>query len=250
MGSTYVPFTQDQFEMLMFHMGFAPLDNATTPGLETTRELVYQRRIETRPDAPLIRQRKSDYALRIYSTIEAGRSRDVGTDAIRLVTVALSSGRTVAGRFEKRIHRTKGAFEKVRERAHDIFKYVLDPRHICPQCKQGLLVPRKKKGVKDAPVFYGCSNFPECKYSRDMEFSYSDLHPAKTQLPKPPKEPLAVWFCLGAKCVKGWRFVRDEAHPKPPVPHNGDCTLEPMAGWWLPNGKLSTEKEGVDHVVT
>lgn len=38
--------------------------------------------------------------------------------------------------------------------------------HICPKCGALLILRTAKKGIKLGQQFYGCSNYPKCRYIR------------------------------------------------------------------------------------
>ena len=42
---------------------------------------------------------------------------------------------------------------------------------ICPRCGGKLVVRTAKRGDNVGKQFYGCSNYPKCKYTRNIESS-------------------------------------------------------------------------------
>ena len=53
----------------------------------------------------------------------------------------------------------------MKERARELWRYVADGSHVCPDC-EGLLVKRTAKRTKKD--FLGCSAFPECKHTQNI----------------------------------------------------------------------------------
>ena len=39
---------------------------------------------------------------------------------------------------------------------------------VCPRCKSKLVLRTAKSGANAGKRFYGCSNFPKCRYTRDI----------------------------------------------------------------------------------
>lgn len=97
------------------------------------------------------------YNIRVFSTIQNGKSRKCGQDAIRVTLFDMEKNRPVA--VEKKVLRTQSALVNMKERARELWRYVRLGDNICPDCG-GLLVPRKGKYGE----FYGCSNFPACHH--------------------------------------------------------------------------------------
>ncbi len=44
-----------------------------------------------------------------------------------------------------------------------------DAALICPKCGSPLVLRKAKKGANAGNQFYGCSNFPHCRYIRSLE---------------------------------------------------------------------------------
>ena len=42
------------------------------------------------------------------------------------------------------------------------------PKRFCPKCKAELVIKIAKKGKNQGTKFYGCSNYPDCKYSENI----------------------------------------------------------------------------------
>lgn len=145
---SYVPVRRNIFEAEMTDMGFAHVD------VKGTLELVYERKIPN-----------SVYGVRILSTIDprSGVGRSVGTDAIRVTLWNYTKDRPV--KVEKRVNRTgteDGVLQRTRERAREVWGYAIN--NGC-KCGNGIMVNR---GGKNGD-FLGCSNFPECKNTAQIE---------------------------------------------------------------------------------
>jgi hypothetical protein len=93
------------------------------------------------------------YTLKLYTSISkyTDDSRDVGTDAIRLVVY--SDGNHFG---EGRVNRTQNWKENMRKRVmawDTLFK-------ACPQCGNALKAKKSRFGE-----FYGCVTYPACGYT-------------------------------------------------------------------------------------
>ena len=148
----YVAVTRDRFEAEMNDMGFTHIN---IPG---TAEMVFER------DIP-----KNDFAVRIYSTImpRTRLSRDVGKDAIRIQLFNKVKDRPI--KSEGRVNRTgteDGVMERTRQRARDAWAWATKAEHQCDSdgCG-GLMTKRTGKNGE----FLGCSNYPECKNTAQVQ---------------------------------------------------------------------------------
>ena len=105
------------------------------------------------------------YSIRIFSSIDrtTKKTRESGSDAIRVTLYDLKKDRPV--KVERRVNRTVNAFHNMKERARELWRYVADGSHVCPNC-EGLLVKRTAKRTKQD--FLGCSAFPECKHTQNI----------------------------------------------------------------------------------
>ena len=145
--------------------------------LDGTYELVFQRQVSSS------KGRTFPYAVRVYSSIAGGKSRDVGEDAIRVVLINLDSGypvkimgegrnnRSKKSKAGSRIYRTaptgipaekrvEALLERLRDRCRDYFYHiVMNP---CPKCGSALALRGGSNGD-----FYGCTNYPDCTHTQN-----------------------------------------------------------------------------------
>lgn len=156
-GSRYVPISETEMrDLLETQMGFEQIR------LDGTIELVFQRQVSSKSGKTF------PYAVRVYSSIAYGGSRECGEDAIRVVLVDLETGRAMKvlgegkGKAGKRIYRTKSAMTNLRERCRDYFRHVFS--HSCPKCGKVMAVRTGRNGK-----FLGCSNYPECDGTKQLE---------------------------------------------------------------------------------
>lgn len=158
MNARYVEISETEMTSMMEdEMGF---DQEFIPG---TTEIVWQRQVETKSGE------KFPYAIRVYSSIAYGTSRGCGEDAIRVVLMNLDTGRPIKlqptkGKAGKRIYRTKGAMPNLRTRCRELFAYVINPGHHCPDCDS--LMATRKGGYGE---FLGCTNYPDCRGTRKID---------------------------------------------------------------------------------
>jgi len=105
------------------------------------------------------------YSIRIFSSVDRNskKTRESGSDAIRVTLYDLKKDRPI--KVERRVNRTVNAFHNMKERARELWRYVADGSHVCPDC-EGLLVKRTAKRTKKD--FLGCSAFPECKHTQNI----------------------------------------------------------------------------------
>ena len=142
--SRYVSISYDKFKSLMDQMGFIEIN------LDGTFERVWKFEIAN-----------TNFDIRVYSTISVNddMSRDSGKDAIRCMIYDRSKDKIL--RLEKRVHRTMSALPNTRLRCRELFKHVRANKCICG----GVLVERKSKTNHS---FLGCSNYPICKNSKNI----------------------------------------------------------------------------------
>lgn len=109
MAGTFKPLDEHEFRTLMEQrMGFHQVT------LRGTSELAWERSIP-----------RTKYAVRIYSSIVSGITRDRGQDAIRVCLVDLTTNRVVRS---QRVNRTSQALRHMRERAGDMWRWCLEQR--------------------------------------------------------------------------------------------------------------------------
>lgn len=160
MTSRYVPFTREQATALLEQeMGFTLLNEPNC------WELVWGRDVVTKSGHAF------PYLIKVYSTVDmrTGRTRECGADAIRLVLFDKVTGFPVK-KAEKRVFRTKSAFDNIRARARELFAEVLKGPH-CPKC--GSLMVQREGGPRKRP-FLGCSHYApgrshHCNGTREIE---------------------------------------------------------------------------------
>ncbi len=105
------------------------------------------------------------YCLKIYSSIdrEDSVSRDSGTDAIRVVVANANTGEPIRLAFPI-VKRIKNWRKNIHRRMSEAIQS-LGIKTACPLCDSLLLL--RKRG-SDETVFLGCSEYPDCKGSRDL----------------------------------------------------------------------------------
>jgi hypothetical protein len=139
-------------------------------------ELVFQRQVVS------AKGREFPYAVRVYSSVIRGETRDVGEDAIRVVLMNTDTDRPVKimgeGRKNKdrkskagsRIYRTapRGIptenrvaelLGRLRDRCRDYFYHVVANQ--CPKCDSALALRQGPSGD-----FYGCTSYPDCRHTQ------------------------------------------------------------------------------------
>lgn len=123
---------------------------------DSTTEIVFGKRVD-QDNIPL--------SLRVYTGIsQRGESRDKGKDAIRVVLFGKFNDKIVMLGGSKRVHRVQNWQNNLKARIDGWLHYM--PKHKCPKCQSPLLVrENKQKKTK----FLACSNFPSCKYTRNVE---------------------------------------------------------------------------------
>lgn len=142
--SKFTDITQEQMEEFLSPLGFARVE------LDGTVELVYGKRID-RDGMPL--------TLRVYTGINpSGESREVGTDAIRVVLMGRNaSGQVVRLATSRRVHRVEGWRKNLTSRLATVSECEVGPK--C-ECGSPMVLRTARTTRKE---FYGCSNFPTCK---------------------------------------------------------------------------------------
>ena len=153
MAARYVPISEADMRAELADMGFEQVPNGKG-------ELTFQRQVK-----------ETHYAIRIYTTIVHGESRDCGEDAIRVLLINTKTDRPVKvldkettpkpdGSMPKagcKVLRTKSALTNMRERARDYWRHVAG--HPCPECGSVMAV-RTNRAARTK--FLGCTNYPDC----------------------------------------------------------------------------------------
>ena len=115
----------------------------------------------------LIYEAKSDdgvFTLRVYSSLDkrTGEAREKGADAIRTVVLHTESGRPVLK--EKRTNRIQTWEKNLKKKISNMASRQSDIE-ICSQCGNPMVIRTNKSGDK----FYGCSQYPECTYTKSIK---------------------------------------------------------------------------------
>lgn len=105
------------------------------------------------------------YCLKIYSSIwrDTDVTRDVGSDAIRIVVASAQTGKPVRPGFT-RIHRVQNWRNNLRARISEAVSS-LGVDMTCPACKSILFLKRNKQ--KEV-TFLGCSKYPKCRFTKNF----------------------------------------------------------------------------------
>lgn len=156
-GNKYVTITAEEFEEAIDELPYAFMLAADDDSARFTGENVYKAPIDSilAPD---------DLEIRIYSSIDKQtlESRDKGTDAIRTVVYSTEFNRVVGG--AKRTHRTPGWDRRVREKVEELMDRWNEAIRTCDECGAYMV---KRDGQYGE--FFGCLNYPECQYTRQIE---------------------------------------------------------------------------------
>lgn len=165
MNERFIPLDYNEVKALLeTEMGFEQIS------ISGTRELVWQRRVT-------IKDQPTHYAVRVYSTLEpTGQCRAVGSDAIRVCLVDLEgSDRAWVLDVEKKVLRTKSALVNLKDRARELYGYVLSKNHRCPNCNRLMVVKNYKRkpaqGKTISSYFFGCLGYhrqPQCKHATSI----------------------------------------------------------------------------------
>ena len=100
-------------------------------------------------------------AVLVRSSIEmTGHAASTGNDSIRLLLINTKTGQPLAKKVDAWTQRTYGWQDRMLEKINTLYEKGLTMVN-CPQCETGVLSQREGK----FGVFYGCSNYPRCKYS-------------------------------------------------------------------------------------
>ena len=109
----------------------------------------------------LIRVGEKHIGVLIRSSIKMdGYAATSGSDSIRLTLINTETGKPLAKKVDAWTQRTYGWDTRMEEKIKTLYKKGMDMVD-CPQCGKGTLSKREGK----YGVFYGCSNYPQCKYT-------------------------------------------------------------------------------------
>ena len=149
-GGRYTQISTDEFES--FLSDIAQWERVNGDGV--TKENVYA--------LPLPSDRVE---IRVFSTLQDGKARDCGNDAIRTVVWDKKHDTPIGGESKTlRIETWRSNLEpKIRDlyanwRRHDHGE--------CPSCGEGVMVERESE---DGWEFLGCSNYPSCQNMEDLD---------------------------------------------------------------------------------
>lgn len=155
---TYHNVTIEEIQALLQPQGFVRVDVSKFDPTNRTREIVFGKRVDQ--DGHIL-------TLRVYTGIEPdGNSRGVGEDAMR---VALWMRRSSDGKptelgGSKRVNRIQTWEKNLQERLNNWLDHM--PKESCPECGSPLVVKQNRKRKSS---FLGCSNYPNCSYTRNCE---------------------------------------------------------------------------------
>jgi hypothetical protein len=160
MAATYQVITEAEMDAYVGGLGFKQI---LIPG---TKEKVFAKRVDVHG---LV------LSMRIYSSIQHGKGRKVGGDAIKCELVWRVVPETapdvdeipfffVVGR-SVRVHRTQGWKANLAKRINDWYEMLGPP---CPGCGAPMLVREGTTGE-----FYGCSTYKEgwCRVTRPLTYN-------------------------------------------------------------------------------
>ncbi len=149
--ANYVNISKQEMDDFLSPQGFVQLDPATMPNV---KEIIFAKRID---------KDGLQLSLRIYTGINPnGRSRDVGSDAIRAqVFWRRPDGRPVSLMGDKRVHRVEGWRNNLQKRLDHLIRSWFVK---CPDCDSPMVERKGKNGN-----FYGCSMYPECRKTMPKE---------------------------------------------------------------------------------
>ncbi len=137
----YTEITEKEFEYVLSHLGKSGYDwkKLEEPN---AKENVYMVSI-------------NDIHLKVFSSIVGGTSREIGTDAIRVVGWDMVSDRPMSA-SEGRVNRTDNWAENLKARIQTVVSKVVEMRDApkCPKCG-GMMSEMKGKFGK----FMGCLNY-------------------------------------------------------------------------------------------
>lgn len=143
MSRSYVRITEEKFDE--FIDGLVP--SAEKKRVRGAKEVVY--------DLPLPRDGLS---IKVFSTIQGGRGRDRGDDAIRCVIWDHGADAPVGGR-EKTL-RIRTWRENLADKIRYLYRNWRDHDHgPCPECGRGVLVERTPGPSDDWDPFLACSEW-------------------------------------------------------------------------------------------
>jgi len=145
---TYTDIDKQEFEAALAETGFAFKE----VDYEWSGELIYEAESEN-----------GMFTLRVYSSLSkhTGHARDKGSDAIRTVVIHTDTGRPVLK--EKRTNRIQ-TWKKNLKKKIDNMASRQSEVEICGQCGNPMVI----RTSKDGNEFYGCSQYPECTYTKSI----------------------------------------------------------------------------------
>lgn len=153
MSATYTEISKSEMEDLLVHeLGFSSVVD-----VNNAREEIYEYSFSTKSG--------EDLAIRVYSSIDVrtGKSRDSGSDAIRVVLMWKDGSEWRAIGSSKRVHRIQTWRKNLRKRLSNWKDMV---KGECSRCGAPLRVRKGKHGK-----FLGCSRYGStgCSYTEPHE---------------------------------------------------------------------------------
>ncbi len=137
---SYVKITQQQFEDVLNNLGKSGFSWIEWEEPKA-KEKIYMVKI-------------NDKYVKVFSSLVDGVSREVGTDAIRVLAWDKPSKRPIMS-SEKRVNRTDNWAENLKKKINEVISKQVDfPTCLIPGCG-GKIVPIKYKGKE----FNGCTNY-------------------------------------------------------------------------------------------
>jgi len=145
---TYTNIDKQEFEAALTETGFAFKE----VDYEWSGELIY----EAESDNGM-------FTLRVYSSLSkhTGNARDKGSDAIRTVVIHTDTGRPVLK--EKRTNRIQTWKKNLKKKINNMAGRQSDVE-ICSQCGNPMVI----RTSKEENEFYGCTQYPECTYTKSI----------------------------------------------------------------------------------
>lgn len=144
--------SEEEFVSFITNYGFNEVSIAGT------YEKVYDREVD-------------GFIIRVYSSIEKGRARDCGEDAIRVAVLDSRSGNGVMK--NKRVHRIQTWKSNLTKRLNTTFDAIKNGEiKLPPLCfikEHGPMVFRvAKRGKYKGNTFWGCSEWPYCSLTKQI----------------------------------------------------------------------------------
>ena len=152
-------------------------------------------------------------AVLVRSSIETtGLAASTGNDSIRLLLINTKTGQPLAKKVDAWTQRTYGWQDRMLEKINTLYEKGLTMVN-CPKCEIGVLSQREGK----FGPFYGCSNYPRCKYTTNSLANLKVKAIEPTAVINEPDDTLdfgAVFESLG---TDDFSFDEDDDYTDEPV---------------------------------